>query len=474
MLFCSYQFLVFFLVVFAVYWAMPWPRARVWWLLVASFAFYAAWNRWLACLIVLSTTIDYFLARAIESSRTPLVRRLLLTANIVGNLGLLCYFKYVNFFLDSLGHALAAAGLHASMPVLSVILPVGISFYTFEALNYMIDVYRGHARAERSLPHFMLFILFFPHLVAGPIVRARDFLPQVRRRKHWNWLRVQVGLQYVLLGVFKKLAIADRMAQFVDPVFANPDAYRTGVLWIAVIAYAVQIYCDFSGYSDIALGTAHLLGYRLSINFNLPYLAPNIAEFWRRWHMSLSSWLRDYLYIPLGGNRHGRIRTACNQLITMTLCGLWHGASWNFVLWGFVHGWWLAGHHMFRDFCKTRPRLDRLLQSRAGTALRVAGTFGGFLLTWVLFRAADVGSALGMLHRMFTPHPGLGEPIHVTGWAGLLAIVALGHWLGANDRWRRVVGALPAPALGVGYALLLMLALVLAPNNGQAFIYFQF
>jgi alginate O-acetyltransferase complex protein AlgI len=474
LLFTSHHFLFFFTAVFAAYWALPWHRARVWLLLAASFAFYASWNRWLACLIVLTTTVDYFLARAIEASRSVPLRRLLLAANVVGNLGLLCYFKYVNFFLDSLGQALRLLGAEASLPVLSVLLPIGISFYTFEALNYMIDVYRGHVRAERSLPNFMLFILFFPHLVAGPIVRARDFLPQIRRRKHWSWLRAQVGAQYLLLGLFKKLAIADRMALFADPVFADPESYRSGAVWVAALAYALQVYCDFSGYSDMALGTAHLLGYRLSINFNLPYLAPNIADFWRRWHISLSTWLRDYLFIPLGGSRKGPARSALNLLITMTLAGLWHGASWNFVLFGLVHGCWLAGHQFFRGWCRGRPRLSALLETGAGTALRVAGTFGFFCLTLVIFRAPGVASAFSMLRRMFVPGLGLSAPLHLSGWALTLAVVALGHWLGAGERWKRLLDRLPAPSLGVGYAALLMLLLVLAPSTGQAFIYFQF
>src|SRR5262249_44096353 len=328
MLFCSERFVLFFAAVLAAYWALPWARARVWLLLGASYYFYACWNPRLALLICASTTVDYFLARGIEASPPGRGRRLLLLVNIAGNLGLLCYFKYANFFLHSLEQALRAAGAAAALPTLRVILPVGISFYTFEAINYMVDVYRGQARAERSLPHFMLFILFFPHLVAGPIVRARDFLPQVRRRKRFSWPRMNLGLQLVVLGVFKKLAVADRMALFADPVFADPAAHNTGALWLAALAYALQVYCDFSGYSDVALGCAPMLGYHLAQNFNLPYFAPNIAEFWRRWHISLSSWLRDYLFFPLGGSRGGPWKTCRNYMITMTLCGLWHGAAW--------------------------------------------------------------------------------------------------------------------------------------------------
>src|SRR3989440_6242009 len=222
MTFCSAQFFVFFVPIFLVYWALPWHRARTALLLAASFWFYASWNPLLALLICASTTIDFFLARGIEASTNPRRRRLLLTINITGNLGLLCYFKYANFFLDSLRQALEAAGMHSALRPLEVILPVGISFYTFEAINYMVDVYRGHVKAQRSLPHFMLFILFFPHLVAGPIVRARAFLPQIGRRKHCSWPRMQVGVQFFLMGLFKKLAISDGMVQFVEPVLADP------------------------------------------------------------------------------------------------------------------------------------------------------------------------------------------------------------------------------------------------------------
>src|ERR1019366_2012040 len=330
MLFCSKAFLLFFAVVFTLYWAMPWQRARVWLLLLASFYFYASWNQWLALLICVSTVIDFFLARGIDSWTSPGGRRFLLIVNLVGNLSLLCYFKYANFFLHSIEEALHAAGASASLPVLQVILPVGISFYTFEAINYMVDVYRRKVPAERDLSHFMLFITFFPHLVAGPIVRARDFLPQIRRIKYWDWARLQLGVEYFLMGLFKKLAIADRMVPFVDPVFENPDLYHTEAVWRAVMAYALQIYCDFSGYTDMALGAAHMLGYKLAPNFNMPYLAVNISEFWRRWHISLSTWLRDYLFIPLGGSRAGEWQTARNLMITMRLGGLWHGASWNF------------------------------------------------------------------------------------------------------------------------------------------------
>src|SRR6266446_931632 len=363
MLFCSEKFLVFFTIVFISYWALPWPRARVWLLLGASFYFYASWNKWLALIICVSTAMDYFIARGMEAWESTRGRRLLLVISLVANLGLLVYFKYANFFLHSLQEALTAAGAQASLPVLSVMLPIGISFYTFEAINYTVDVYRRRVPAERNLLNFMVFILFFPHLVAGPIVRARDFLPQLRRPKHWDWARMQLGAQYFMMGLFKKLAIADRMALFADPVFADPTVYSRGAVWAASLAYALQIYCDFSGYTDMALGAAHMLGYKLAQNFNMPYLATNVAEFWHRWHISLSTWLRDYLFIPLGGSRGTNAQTNRNLMITMALGGLWHGASWNFVIWGVVQGLMLVTHRVFRDWCEKRATLCRVLGS---------------------------------------------------------------------------------------------------------------
>src|SRR5262249_15484943 len=244
-------------------------------------------------------------------------------------------------------------------------------------------------------------------------VRARDFLPQIHRRKHWDWARMQLGAQFFLMGVFKKLAIADRMALYADPVFANPEVYNSGAVWLAVLAYALQIYCDFSGYTDIAFGSAHLLGYKLAKNFNMPYLAVNVSEFWRRWHISLSSWLRDYLFIPLGGSRGTIWQTNRNLMITMALGGLWHGANWTFVVWGVLHGSYLIIHRYFKAFCEARPRLDGVLQNPLGMLLRMTLTFAAVCFGWIFFRAQTFTDASMILHRMFVPMPyGLGSPLH--------------------------------------------------------------
>jgi alginate O-acetyltransferase complex protein AlgI len=474
MLFCSQAYLFFFAAVFTVYWVMPWQRGRVGLLLIASFTFYASWNRWLALLIGVSTVVDYFLALGLERWSNPRVRRALLTTSLVGNLGLLCYFKYANFFLQSLQEGMQALGATASLPVLQVILPVGISFYTFEAINYVVDVYRRRAPAERNLAHFMLFITFFPHLVAGPIVRARDFLPQIRRPKKWDWARQQLGIEYFLMGLFKKFAVADRMAVYVDPIFKDPSAYPTHTIWFAVFAYALQVYCDFSGYTDMAIGSAHMLGYKLAQNFNMPYLASNIADFWRRWHMSLSSWFRDYVFIPLGGSRGGEWKTCRNLLITMTLCGLWHGADWNFILFGAIQALLLIGHRGFRAFVQQLPRLDNWLDSWLGTALCVGVTFFTFNLTLVVFRATSLAKAGVIFQRLFSPAQGGNTPAPAAGLLYTYLVVGLCHWLAYQLWFKRLLQRAPGQALGLGYAAILMAALLLAPKSGQAFIYFQF
>jgi alginate O-acetyltransferase complex protein AlgI len=473
MQFCSQKFFLFFVLIFALYWTLPWRRVRVGLLLAASFYFYASWNKWLALLICVSTLLDYVLALGIERSTVSWRRQLLLGISLFANLGLLCYFKYANFFLVSLDEALIAAGARTWLRTLEVLLPVGISFYTFEAINYVVDVYRRRIQAERNLGDFMLFILFFPHLIAGPIVRARDFLPQIKRPKRWSWARLHLGTGYFLMGLVKKLAIADRMAEYVDPVFADPSAFRASAIVFAAIAYAVQIYCDFSGYTDMAIGTAHMLGYKLARNFNMPYLAVNIADFWHRWHISLSSWLRDYLFIPLGGSRGTRWQTARNLLITMTLGGLWHGASWTFVFWGVLHGTLLVIHRAFRDFSSSRPVLERCLRSVPGTVLRMLLTFSCVAAGWVFFRATTFTTAFTLLSRVAAWRPGLGTPMPRMSLLTTLAVLGVCHAVAFWVPWRKL-WRIPAPIQGLAYAAALVLAQVLAPDAGKAFIYFQF
>ncbi len=356
-----------------------------------------------------------------------------------------------------------------------IIVPFGISFYTFEAISYAVDVYRRKIAAERSLPRFLLFILFFPHLVSGPIVRAGDFLRQSRRPKRWNWIRIQVGAQFLLMGVFKKMAIADRMALFCDQVFRNPAGYSSEACWLAVLAFAIRIYCDFSGYSDMAVGLAHLFGYKLTNNFNMPYLAENVSEFWRRWHISLSNWLRDYIFIPLSGGRgSSQLRICASLVLTLTIGGIWHGAGWSYILlFGLCFGLMQIIHREFKSYCTTRPRLDAALQTKLGTCFRVLLTFFCTNLCWPLFQP-DLGKALELYGRMFSFAAGKSIGISEGIFWGIVAFVAFCHLLGKSGLWQRINARLPAPILGIGCAGCLCATMLVAPPTGASFVYFQF
>jgi alginate O-acetyltransferase complex protein AlgI len=397
-------------------------------------------------------------------------RLIWLISGITVNILLLGYFKYYNFLLWNINEI-----FDTSFHFQDLALPIGISFYTFQTLSYTIDVYRNKLAPTRNLLDFALFVSFFPQLVAGPIVRARSFLPQLDRIKRWQWSRMQLGLFYVVMGLFKKLAIADRMAGYCDPVFADVAVFDSGTLWIAAVAFAVQVYCDFSGYSDMAIGVASFLGYRLTKNFDMPLAAVNVTDFWRRWHISLSLWVRDYVFFALGGSRHGRWITNRNLLITMTLVGLWHGADWTFVLFGLIQGFFLVIHGLFRAFCVDRPRLVSALNSRAGTALRITVTFVSFCTSLAVFRANSVSDAFLMLQRMIVPTDGLGIPMNERGFWYAMVILWVAHLIGRHQKAiARALEFVPVPVRGLGYASVFTLALMLSPAIDQAFIYFQF
>jgi alginate O-acetyltransferase complex protein AlgI len=394
------------------------------------------------------------------------------------NLGLLGYFKYADFFLQSFQQLLDELGIVYSPKVIQVILPVGISFYTFEAINYIVDVYRGKLAPARSLPRFLLFILFFPHLIAGPIVKAREFLPQIERVKKWNDARFAFGLALFVLGMIKKLGIGDRLGVAVDPIFEHPELYSSSALWYAAISFAIQVFCDFSGYTDMALGTAHMLGYKLTPNFAMPFLASNISEFWRRWHMSLSSWLRDYLFIPLGGSRRGEFRTCMNLTITMTIGGLWHGANWNYVLWGFLMGLLLCGHRQLRNLHSRFPKYQRFLAG-PGLPFCVLATLLTFILSLVVFRNLSLSGTQAMFHGMFVNSPGKECPLPLRTLGSAVVLLILGHaagyWLQRNGlRWRRLFAAFSPLMLGILLSMAATLCLMIAPGASKAFIYFQF
>jgi D-alanyl-lipoteichoic acid acyltransferase DltB (MBOAT superfamily) len=406
LLFNSLEFAVFLVFVLALYLCLP-QRAQNRMLLVASYVFYGAWDWRFLGLIALSTLIDYAVGLRIAASDDPARRKRWVVVSIVSNLGILGAFKYAGFFAASLGRLGEALGLDVSPPVLSIVLPVGISFYTFQTLSYTIDVYRGLLKPTRNLLDFALFVSFFPQLVAGPIERATRLLPQIEGARRTTSQQLASGAWLILWGTFKKVVVADNLGALVNAVYA-PGAEPTGLeVLFATYAFAFQIYGDFSGYTDVARGVARLLGVELMLNFDLPYLATSPADFWRRWHISLSSWLRDYLYIPLGGNRKGRARTYVNLMLTMLLGGLWHGAAWTFVVWGAYQGLLLALHRALA------PWLARVAPTTAaGRAawwlVRVVVTFHLVCLGWLVFRAASLDDVLRLLGTLLGA-PGAGS-----------------------------------------------------------------
>jgi alginate O-acetyltransferase complex protein AlgI len=480
MLFPTHEYLIFFVIVFTAYWAMPWKRPRIYLLLAASFYFYAVWNHWLALLVTGTATLDWILAQGIERAKSRRVGRLFMVASILVNLGVLCYFKYVNFFLGSLYDVMNAAGVKFSPMLLDVIVPFGISFYTFEAISYTVDVFKGKVKAERNLPNFLLFILFFPHLVAGPIVRAKDFLTQAKRPKRWSWVRAQHGVQLIALGLFKKLAIGDCMAIYSDRIWdpkvtdTQPiEALSSSSAWMAVIAFTIRVYCDFSGYSDMALGCAHLLGYKLTVNFRMPYVSANIGEFWRRWHISLSNWLRDYIFIPLGGSRGSFWFVARNFTITFAVGGLWHGARWSWLVWGLIHAFMLIVHRAFKGWADTKPTLTWALTSPPGTILRILITLF-FVTLSMVFAQPSLTAAVTVMKKLFVPVPGAPLPMDQNRLWWTVYLVIFAHLIGVFGVWKWVWKRLPGPALGAGCALVFVASQVLSPDTTKAFFYFNF
>src|SRR5688572_776851 len=341
MLFHTYEYVVF-LVVVVVLWYHLTGRQRLLMLTAASFLFYGVWSVQYSLLMVVSAVVDYIATNKIASSDDPRVRRTFLLLSIVGNLSLLAYFKYTNFAIDSAREAFTYLGLRIPEIELSIVLPLGISFYTFDEISYTVDVYRRRMAPVRNLLTMLSFVSFFPQLVAGPLQRSWHLVPQIVREPIFDWLNIRIGVNLILWGLFKKVVLADNMGLFADRVFAGPDQYSALAVLLGVYAFAFQIYFDFSAYSHMAMGSARLLGVRFTKNFDLPYLAVDISDFWRRWHITLSTWLRDYLYIPLGGSKKGEKRTYVNLLLTMLIGGIWHGANWTFLVWGAYHGSLLA------------------------------------------------------------------------------------------------------------------------------------
>jgi alginate O-acetyltransferase complex protein AlgI len=470
--FNSLVFLVFFATVLALHAAIRSLTGRKALLLAASWVFYGAWNPPFVALLLLSTAIDWIAAGRIAASTEPGRRRTWLIVSLTSNLGLLAFFKYGTFLLDNFVGLVHLAGVEYTPARPDIILPVGISFYTFQTLSYTLDVYRGTLRPARSLLDFAFFVSFFPQLVAGPIVRAADFLPQCQAPRPPGGRGLAFGLFLLTLGLFEKNVLADGfLAATADAVFGAPGPAAALDTWLGTVAFAGQIFCDFAGYSTCAIGVALCLGYALPDNFRAPYAAVGLRDFWRRWHLSLSTWLRDYLYIPLGGSRGTAARTGLALAATMLLGGLWHGASWNFVVWGGLHGLYLV--------------VERALQRRLGGRAWVraplvrlllgALTFALVCLAWVFFRATDLPRAMmhvaAMLGAIPAP-PVLTWTLLVQTVGVMVGIVAM-HIAMRERRLEDVLRATPAWALAAGWTAMLV-AVILTLGGGDAFIYFQF
>lgn len=466
MLFNSLQFLLFFVVVFALYWVLPhkWQNRL---LLASSYYFYGQWSWKFVSLLFVSTVIDYVCGMQMQLSVSHARKRVFLWISLVAQLGILGFFKYFNFFSHEAAHLLNLMGFEASWPVLHIILPVGISFYTFQTLSYTIDVYKGKLKPTYNFLDFAVFVAFFPHMVAGPIMRAATLLPQVMNTRKFSYAEARQGMRLVLWGLFMKVVVADNLSPFVDKIFSDPQSQASGSLLLATYLFAFQIYCDFHGYSTMARGLAKMLGFDLMVNFNAPYFATSIPEFWKRWHISLTSWFRDFLFIPLGGSRNGRWKRYRNVMIVFLLSGLWHGAQWTFVVWGLMHGLYQWVTMLLTNDGERKPQgfLNGLL------------TFHLVCLAWIVFRAKTFAQAGIIFGKLFTDadgyaalwhHPGVGLPIIAVTILFIAEAIyyltpQLFHRLDKSVwfRWS-------------AYQVAGILILVCGNFSGQPFIYFQF
>ena len=495
MVFNSYTFIAFLIVMLILH-NLPfsWKVKKIN-LLLASYVFYAAWNPPFILLLWLSTVVDFFVGRALYTQENKHKRKILLVLSLIGNLGMLCFFKYGTFLLDNFTHLVNLVGMdfHPAKP--NIILPAGISFYTFTTLCYTIDMYKKKSEPVKSMLDFSLFVTFFPHLVAGPIVRPPQLVPQFETERKATQQQLMQGLLLISLGLFMKVVLADSMlAPTANDIFWPGGApLKTLDAWTGVLAFSGQIFCDFAGYSTCAIGVALCLGFVLPHNFLYPYASIGFSDFWRRWHITLSAWLRDYLYIPLGGNRNGKFRTYINLMITMLLGGLWHGANWTFVVWGALHGAYLWGEKIIQDFRKkpVMVSMEGVPSAEVGVLGTIpkefkARTLRNFIyamitfffinVTWVFFRAPDFTSAWQLLSSMFYNVPKAEAYLTTLSIIKVMVIVALlvaFHWMMRNTRVLTVAEKMPWWLLGIVWSFLLVL-LIWSQESSSSFIYFQF
>ncbi len=490
MVFNSYTFILFFVIILVLH-NLPfsWKVKKVN-LLLASYIFYAAWNPPFILLLWLSTVIDYFVGRALYAEENKYKKKMLLVLSLIGNLGMLCFFKYGGFLLDNFVALVNITGIdfHPAKP--NIILPAGISFYTFTTLCYTIDMYKRKSEPVKSLLDFSLFVTFFPHLVAGPIVRPPQLVPQFESPRKATQLQLVQGLFLLSLGLFMKVVIADTMlASSADSVFSFKGALAALDAWVGVLAFSGQIFFDFAGYSTCAIAVALCLGFILPENFRYPYAAIGFSDFWKRWHITLSLWLKDYLYIPLGGNRNGNARTYINLMITMLLGGLWHGASWTFVVWGALHGIYLCVEKLIREQFTHRPKaVEPTVVSSASLepSLLTSKTFNNFLIamftfflinvTWVFFRAADFTAAWTLLTSMFgqtIKGVTILSSIDILKVSVVITLMVIIQWLMRDTTVMQVAQKMKWYSLGFIWAVMII-ALIMSQKSSDSFIYFQF
>jgi alginate O-acetyltransferase complex protein AlgI len=486
MLFNSLAFAIFLPVVFFLYWFIFNKNFKTQniLLLLASYYFYACWDWRFMFLLIFSTLLDFYTGLKMSEADSKAKKKFWFWLSIIVNLGFLGVFKYYNFFAESFAEVLSKVGLHVNVWTLKVVLPVGISFYTFHGLSYVIDIYKDRIKAEKNFIEYAVFVCFFPLLVAGPIERATHLLPQIKKERTFNYTQAVDGMRQILWGLFKKVVIADTCAQYANSIFAHYEAYNGATLAFGALFFTFQIYCDFSGYSDIALGTARLFGMELLRNFAFPYFSRDIAEFWRRWHISLSSWFRDYLYIPLGGSKGGTWMKVRNTFIIFLVSGFWHGANWTFIIWGALNAIYFLPLLLTNN---NRTNLETVAQGKWFPTLReltgMVITFSLTVIAWIFFRAETVGKAVNYIKNMFTK--GLFKVPDTKAFIGIttnpffaifiIAVFVLIEWMGREQQYALARLGLRwyKPARWAFYYILII-AVFLFMGKEQQFIYFQF
>lgn len=462
MLFNSFSFAIFLPIVMGLYWIFRHRPHQNMLLLIASYVFYGSWDWRFLLLLIFSTLLDYCTGIKIHRSNR---KKCWLAVSIIINVGFLAAFKYYNFFAQSFAYAIQSLGLNANPALIQVILPVGISFYTFHGLSYVIDIYNNKIKPESNFVDYSLFVSFFPLLVAGPIERATHLLPQIKKNRCFNYSSCVNGLRQILWGFFKKVVIADQCAVYANMIFENPTNFNGSTLFIGSALFAVQIYGDFSGYSDIALGTARLFGIELLQNFSYPYFSRSVAEFWRRWHISLTTWFRDYIYIPLGGSRIGIIKRVRNVFIIFLISGLWHGANWTFVAWGLLNALYFLPSVLFKR--------SIILRSNFADIMLITGTFALTCIAWVFFRSKNLSQAIFIIRKIFSPSL-LSAPT-VFPWLLFTVVIMffMTEWIGKANRFAIESMPVRRPLRWATYSLIAII-IFLYSGNQQQFIYFQF